>query len=89
MLLGVHDWLLQNNLVSVEGRYPSVYVGTGLFLIFMFIMLRRCLGALQALRQANASLTQRLQAREAELNASHARLREIEHRQTLARSASA
>ena len=83
MLLGVHDWLLQNNLVSVEGSYLSVYVGTGLFLIFMFIMLRRYLGALESERQANASLAQRLQAREAELNASHARLREIEHRQTL------
>ena len=83
MLLGVHDWLLQNNLVSVEGSYLSVYVGTGLFLIFMYIMLRRYLGALESERQANASLAQRLRAREAELNASHARLREVEHRQTL------
>ncbi|MBH2009951.1 MAG: hypothetical protein I8H71_09660 [Xanthomonadaceae bacterium] len=83
MLLGVHDWLLQNNLVSVEGSYLSVYVGTGLFLIFMYIMLRRYLGALESERLANASLAQRLRAREAELNASHARLREIEHRQTL------
>ncbi|ABM39376.1 sensor histidine kinase [Polaromonas naphthalenivorans] len=83
MLLGVHDWLLQNNLVSVEGSYLSVYVGTGLFLIFMYIMFRRYLGALEEARQANASLAQRLRAREAELNASHARLREVEHRQTL------
>ncbi len=83
MLLGVHDWLLQNNLISVEGSYLSVYVGTGLFLIFMYILLLRYLGALESERQANAGLAQRLQARENELNQSHARLREVEHHQTL------
>lgn len=40
--------------------------------------------ATEDVRQANASLAQRLQARETELTASHQRLREIEHRQTLA-----
>lgn len=67
----------------MEGSYLSVYVGTGLFLIFMYILFRRYLGALEEVRQANASLAQRLRAREAELNASHVRLREVEHRQTL------
>jgi len=83
MLLGVHDWLLQNNLVGIEGSYLSVYVGTGLFLIFMYILLRRYVNALESERQANASLAQRLQTRENELNKSYARLREVEHRQTL------
>ena len=83
MLLGVHDWLLQNNWVDVEGSYLSAYVGTGLFLIFMYILLRRYVNALESERQANASLAQRLQARENELNQSYERLREVEHRQTL------
>ena len=68
MLLGVHDWLLQNNLVSVEGRYPSVYVGTGLFLIFMFIMLRRCLRALGSERQAKPIPAWRSACRRGRLN---------------------
>lgn len=41
--------------------------------------------ATQDVKQANASLEERLQGREAELTASHQRLREIEHRETLSR----
>lgn len=50
-------------------------------LAYRFTMIRR--QATEDVAQANASLAQRLQAREAELTASHLRLREIEHRQTL------
>lgn len=50
-------------------------------LAYRFNMIRR--QATEDVKQANASLAQRLQAREAELTASHQRLREIEHRQTL------
>lgn len=50
-------------------------------LAYRFNMIRR--QATEDVKQANANLAQRLQAREAELTASHQRLREIEHRQTL------
>lgn len=50
-------------------------------LAYRFNMIRR--QATEDVKQANVSLEQRLQAREAELTQSHQRLREIEHRQTL------
>ena len=50
-------------------------------LAYRFNMIRR--QATEDVKLANAGLAQRLQAREAELTASHQRLREIEHRQTL------
>lgn len=50
-------------------------------LAYRFNMIRR--QATEDVQQANAGLAQRLQAREAELTASHQRLREIEHRETL------
>ena len=50
-------------------------------LAYRFNMIRR--QATEDVQEANAGLARRLQAREAELTASHQRLREIEHRQTL------
>lgn len=50
-------------------------------LAYRFNLIRR--KATADVRQANISLEQRLQAREAELTQSHQRLLEIEHRQTL------
>jgi signal transduction histidine kinase len=50
-------------------------------LAYRFNMIRR--QATEDVEQANEGLARRLQAREAELTASHQRLREIEHRQTL------
>ena len=50
-------------------------------LAYRFNMIRR--QATEAVQQVNASLAQRLQAREAELTATHQRLREIERNQTL------
>ena len=50
-------------------------------LAYRFNLIRR--KAIEDVEMVNASLEQRLQAREAELTASHERLREIEQRQTL------
>jgi len=50
-------------------------------LAYRFNMIRR--QATEDVQQANAGLARRLQEREAELTASHQRLLEIEHRQTL------
>jgi len=48
---------------------------------YRFNLIRR--EATEYVQRANAGLAERLQTREAELTASHQRLREIEHRQTL------
>ncbi|WP_411877766.1 ATP-binding protein [Polaromonas sp. YR568] len=83
MAAGVYDWLLQNNRVSVEGSFLGAYAGVGAFFIFMAIMFHRYTRAIEEVRSVNAGLEGRLQAREAELVQSHARLREVEQRQLL------
>lgn len=83
MGMGVYDWLLQNNHVSVEGSFLGSYANVGAFFIFVYIMFQRYTRAIEEARQVNAGLEQRLQAREAELNRSHALLREVEQRQML------
>jgi signal transduction histidine kinase len=83
IVMGVYDWLLQNNHVSVEGSFLGSYANVGAFFIFVYIMFQRYTRAIEEARQVNAGLEQRLQAREAELNHSHALLREVEQRQML------
>ncbi len=83
MLLGCHDWLLQNNYLSIESIYLGPYSNIGAFLIVMNIIFRRFIKANDEVKSTNASLAFRLQERESELKKSHQRLREIEHRQTL------
>lgn len=82
-LLGLSDWLLQNNLLSPEGWYLGAYANAVCFIAFGTLMYRRYLNALHEVEQANANLAQRLQQRETELEHSHARLREVELQQTL------
>lgn len=82
--VAVHDWLLQNYRVDVEHPYLLPYVPIVLLGLFLRILLRRYLEALAHSEQAKALLEQRLRAREEELVASHARLREIERQQVLA-----
>lgn len=83
MLLGIFDWLLQINYVSPEAIYLGPYTNIGAFLIFMYILYDRYLEANAAVKRANASLQLRLAERTHELEASHARLRDIERQQTL------
>nr|WP_229215516.1 ATP-binding protein [Duganella sp. CY15W] len=83
LLLGIYDWLLQNNYVNIENIYLGPYNNIGAFLIFMYIIYRRFLEANNAVRLVNAGLQQRLQEREDELQESHRRLREIARIQTL------
>lgn len=79
----VYDLALQNNWVSPEGVYTNPYAIIGLFVMFLYIMFRRYVGAMVKVEQANTHLAQRLHSREAELATSYARLREVEHRQTI------
>jgi len=84
MLFGLYDWLLQNDYVNIEGIYLGSYSNIGAFLIFMYILLHRYIGAIDDAKQLNVSLEGRLQARDVELLESHRLLREIEQRQMLA-----
>lgn len=80
--IGVHDWLLQNGWLGVENVYLLPYTGIGLFMIFMGVVFRRYVGALNEAEVANRDLEVRLREREAALARTHERLREIERGQT-------
>ena len=83
MLLGGHDWLMQNNYIDIENIYMGPFSNIAAFLLFMHIIFRRYLAANAEVKQVNASLQLRLQEREDALLLSHQRLRDIAHRQTL------
>jgi signal transduction histidine kinase len=83
LLMGVCDWLLQNNFTSPEGWYLGAYANAVTFFVFGTLMYRRYVNAIADMEQANAHLAQRLQAREAELELSHQRLRKVEQQQTI------
>lgn len=82
-LLGVYDWLLFVNLVNIEGAYLWPCYNAGVFFICCYIMFQRYVGAIHHVERVNENLAERLQARETELAASYARLRDIEHREML------
>jgi len=81
--LGMTDWMLQNNVISPEGWYFGAYTPALCFIVFGALMYRRYVAAIAEVERVNASLAERLKAREAELEASHRRLRDIELRQTI------
>lgn len=81
--LGMTDWMLQNNVISPEGWYFGAYTPALCFVVFGALMYRRYVAAIAEVERVNASLAERLKAREAELEASHRRLRDIELRQTI------
>lgn len=83
VLLGCYDILLQNNLVDIEGLFLNIYAAIGLIVAFCQIMLSRYTRAMSEVERANTVLAERLAEREAELNASHQKLREIERREVL------
>jgi signal transduction histidine kinase len=83
MLLWLYDWLLQTNRIDIEGIYVGPYMNLVGFVVFLYIMFRRYVGALDAVRQTNSSLEVRLQQQETELRKQHDKLREGEHKQTL------
>jgi signal transduction histidine kinase len=82
-VLGVDDWLLQNNVISPEGWYLGAYTNALTFLVFGALMFRRYVRAINEVRDHNAKLAARLQAREAELELSHRRLRQAEMKEAL------
>lgn len=82
--VGVHDWMLQNMLISVESLYLLPYTGMGLFVLFMGVVFQRYVGAVTEAEQARLQLQQRLSEREQELSLSYQKLRSAEQVQMLA-----
>lgn len=82
--VGVHDLLLQNYRVDIESVYLGPYTSIGVFTLFLVIVWRRYVGAIRGVEEVNASLEDRLAARERELVASHEQLRVLEREQALA-----
>lgn len=80
---GVSDWLLQVNVIGPEGWYLGAYINAIAFCVFGALLYRRYVNAIGEVELVNASLAQRLQAREAELEFSHRQLRAAEQRQTI------
>jgi signal transduction histidine kinase len=83
--VAIHDWLMQNYMASPEDVYLWPVSTTARLVMFIYIILRRYVGAVDEVEQANARLAQRLQEREAELAANYAQLREVQQRETLSR----
>lgn len=82
--VGVHDWMLQNMLISVESIYLLPYTGMGLFILFMGVVFQRYVGAVTEAEQARQRLQERLAERERELSQSYEKLRSAEQVQMLA-----
>lgn len=82
-ILGGRDMLLQNNIINIESLFVSFYAQIALIIAVSQIMLSRYLKAMNAVAESNVVLARSLAEREAELTASHQKLREIERREVL------
>lgn len=84
ILAGAHDVGLLAQRIDHEGIYLLPYCSMLLFGSFLFAVQRRYVRAIDEYDQLSSSLAQRLQERERQLQANHARLLELERAQTLA-----
>ena len=82
--VAVHDWLLQSQQIDPESYFWWPLSTTCRLAVFVVIILRRHVQAVQAVDQVNRELAYRLAAREAELSASHEALRDAQQRQAVA-----
>jgi signal transduction histidine kinase len=78
MAMGSYDLLLQNNVINIESIYLGPFTNIFAFLILMRIIYGRYMAAIDEVRAVNASLQERLDAREKELEKSHELLRQVE-----------
>jgi signal transduction histidine kinase len=81
--LGASDWMLHNNVIDTEYWFLGAYTNAVTFIMFGGLMYQRYVHAIREVELVNAGLARRLQAREEELERSHARLRAVEMRQTI------
>lgn len=83
--LAVHDVMLQNYQLSLEHVYLLPLAQVSFCVMFAIIIYRRYISGIESLERSQEILVMKLREREEELNASHARLREIEQREILIR----
>lgn len=83
VLAGVHDVALLAQRVSIESVYLLPYGAFLLFASFLMALQRRYVGAIDQVETLNDQLEVRLLERQAELQANHERLREVERGQAL------
>ncbi len=83
LLAGAHDVALLGLVVHPESIYLLPYSSLLVFGSFLFAVQRRYVRAIDQHEALSNSLAERLAQREAELNANHARLRELERDQAL------
>ncbi|HEX3602966.1 MAG TPA: sensor histidine kinase [Steroidobacteraceae bacterium] len=83
-LVGFHDWALLAQRIDLEGIYLVPFTSMLMFGAFLFAVQRRYVRAINEHEVLSSSLAQRLNEREAELQANHSRLLELERAQTLA-----
>lgn len=84
-LFGLYDWARIKYVMDLESYYLTPYAAMVLFAVFVVIMFRQYVGALNEVEQLNTGLEERLQSRESELAASYDKLRQVEQRETLSR----
>lgn len=84
LAVGVHDWLLQNYRLDLDAFYLVPYWQIGFCLLFCIVLGQRYLASIRGLELSHEVLARRLAEREAELEASHSQLREVERREVLA-----
>jgi signal transduction histidine kinase len=83
-IAGAHDLALLSQSIDHEGIFFTPYSGVLIFGSFLFAVQRRYVRAINDHEQLSSSLAQRLSEREAELQANHLRLLELERAHTLA-----
>jgi len=83
MLAGAHDVALLAQQVSIESVYLLPYGTLLLFASFLTALQRRYVGAIDQAERLNDVLEQRLAERQAELEAKHQRLLEVQRGQAL------
>jgi signal transduction histidine kinase len=83
VLAGVHDVALLAQRVSIESVYLLPYGAFLLFASFLMALQRRYVGAIDQVETLNDQLEVRLLERQAQLQAKHERLREVERGQAL------
>jgi signal transduction histidine kinase len=84
LLMGVHDWLLQNWRIDVENIFLMPYGALLVVAVSLLAILQRYLAAVNEADLLNASLEAKLRERSRELEESHRKLRVIEQEQAIA-----
>jgi signal transduction histidine kinase len=79
LLMGAHDWLLQNWRINIESIYLLAYGAILVFGVALYAIFSRYIAAVNEADRFSASLEQRLAERTQELEESHRKLRLIEH----------